>query len=195
MIMFGDPSRRSRACGVSRRMWPQPRSRRSFSLHGAAGTHCNAFWRPYDCARVGSQPVHGLRRGSSGTSSSPSSTCCSRCSTTLRRRGVARLRRTSRNSARARSSSGQARTPRSAAGDEVDTPTLGFQRVIQRAKSAHVQSTGREKAPVTSNAGRHFRREGLHAVYCLHQQGNRRSRRQVNFTLHGIKSPIRPEPA
>ena len=55
---------------------------------------------------------------------------------------------------------------------EVDTqPTLGFQRVIQRA-IMHVSAGGTGKKPVTgANARRHFRRKDSHAVYYLQQQG------------------------
>jgi ATP-dependent Clp protease ATP-binding subunit ClpA len=71
--------------------------------------------------------------------------------------------------------------------DEADTqPTLGFQRVIQRA-IMHVQSTGNGKKEV---AGANvlvaiFGEKDSHAVYYLHQQGITRLD-VVNFMSHGI---------
>jgi len=71
--------------------------------------------------------------------------------------------------------------------EEADTqPTLGFQRVIQRA-IMHVQSTGNGKKEV---AGSNvlvaiFGEKDSHAVYYLHQQGITRLD-VVNFMSHGI---------
>ena len=64
-------------------------------------------------------------------------------------------------------------TPTVGGADEVDTqPTLGFQRVIQRA-IMHVQSTGSGKKEVTGAnvLVAIFGEKDSHAVYYLHQQG------------------------
>ena len=85
-------------------------------------------------------------------------------------------------------------TPQVAGTEEVDTqPTLGFQRVIQRA-IMHVQSTGNGKKEVT---GAHvlvaiFGEKDSHAVYYLHQQGITRLD-VVNFIAHGIRKSDPPE--
>ena len=79
--------------------------------------------------------------------------------------------------------------------DEVDTqPTLGFQRVIQRA-IMHVQSTGNGKKEVTGAnvLVAIFGEKDSHAVYYLHQQGVTRLD-VVNFIAHGIKKSDPPEP-
>ena len=72
--------------------------------------------------------------------------------------------------------------------EEVDTqPTLGFQRVIQRA-IMHVQSTGNGKKEVTGAnvLVAIFGEKDSHAVYYLHQQGVTRLD-VVNFIAHGIR--------
>lgn len=87
-------------------------------------------------------------------------------------------------------------TPQVAGSDEVDTqPTLGFQRVIQRA-IMHVQSTGNGKKEVTGAnvLVAIFGEKDSHAVYYLHQQGVTRLD-VVNFIAHGIKKSDPPEPA
>ena len=87
-------------------------------------------------------------------------------------------------------------TPQVAGSDEVDTqPTLGFQRVIQRA-IMHVQSTGSGKKEVTGAnvLVAIFGEKDSHAVYYLHQQGVTRLD-VVNFIAHGIKKNDPPEPA
>ncbi|ROR24782.1 ATP-dependent Clp protease ATP-binding subunit ClpA [Comamonas sp. BIGb0124] len=79
-------------------------------------------------------------------------------------------------------------TPTVAGTDEVDTqPTLGFQRVIQRA-IMHVQSTGNGKKEVTGAnvLVAIFGEKDSHAVYYLHQQGVTRLD-VVNFIAHGIR--------
>ncbi len=79
--------------------------------------------------------------------------------------------------------------------DEVDTqPTLGFQRVIQRA-IMHVQSTGNGKKEVTGAnvLVAIFGEKDSHAVYYLQQQGVTRLD-VVNFIAHGIKKSEPPEP-
>ena len=86
-------------------------------------------------------------------------------------------------------------TPQVAGTDEVDTqPTLGFQRVIQRA-IMHVQSTGNGKKEVTGAnvLVAIFGEKDSHAVYYLHQQGVTRLD-VVNFIAHGIKKGESPEP-
>ncbi|HSI51193.1 MAG TPA: ATP-dependent Clp protease ATP-binding subunit ClpA [Ideonella sp.] len=87
-------------------------------------------------------------------------------------------------------------TPTVGGTDEVDTqPTLGFQRVIQRA-IMHVQSTGGGKKEVTGAnvLVAIFGEKDSHAVYYLHQQGVTRLD-VVNFIAHGIKKSDPPEPA
>ncbi len=87
-------------------------------------------------------------------------------------------------------------TPTVGGADEVDTqPTLGFQRVIQRA-IMHVQSTGSGKKEVTGAnvLVAIFGEKDSHAVYYLHQQGVTRLD-VVNFIAHGIKKNEPPEPA
>ncbi len=86
-------------------------------------------------------------------------------------------------------------TPQVAGSDDVDTqPTLGFQRVIQRA-IMHVQSTGNGKKEVTGAnvLVAIFGEKDSHAVYYLHQQGVTRLD-VVNFIAHGIKKSDPPEP-
>ena len=86
-------------------------------------------------------------------------------------------------------------TPTVGGADEVDTqPTLGFQRVIQRA-IMHVQSTGSGKKEVTGAnvLVAIFGEKDSHAVYYLHQQGVTRLD-VVNFIAHGIKKADPPEP-
>ncbi|OYY65025.1 MAG: ATP-dependent Clp protease ATP-binding subunit ClpA [Burkholderiales bacterium 28-67-8] len=87
-------------------------------------------------------------------------------------------------------------TPTVGGVDEVDTqPTLGFQRVIQRA-IMHVQSTGSGKKEVTGAnvLVAIFGEKDSHAVYYLHQQGVSRLD-VVNFIAHGIKKSEPPESA
>ena len=86
-------------------------------------------------------------------------------------------------------------TPTVGGSEEVDTqPTLGFQRVIQRA-IMHVQSTGSGKKEVTGAnvLVAIFGEKDSHAVYYLHQQGVTRLD-VVNFIAHGIKKSDPPEP-
>lgn len=82
-------------------------------------------------------------------------------------------------------------TPVIQGSEEVDTqPTLGFQRVIQRA-IMHVQSTSNGKKEVTGAnvLVAIFGEKDSHAVYYLHQQGVTRLD-VVNFIAHGItKTP------
>ncbi|MDH5857155.1 ATP-dependent Clp protease ATP-binding subunit ClpA [Lampropedia aestuarii] len=78
--------------------------------------------------------------------------------------------------------------PQVAGEDEVDTqPTLGFQRVVQRA-IMHVQSTGNGKKEVVGAnvLVAIFGEKDSHAVYFLHQQGVTRLD-VVNYIAHGIR--------
>ena len=80
-------------------------------------------------------------------------------------------------------------TPTVAGTGEVDTqPTLGFQRVIQRA-ILHVQSSGKKEVTGANVLVAIYGEKDSHAVYFLHQQGVSRLD-VVNFISHGItKNP------
>ena len=80
-------------------------------------------------------------------------------------------------------------TPKVGGMDEVDTqPTLGFQRVIQRA-ILHVQSSGKKEVTGANVLVAVFGEKDSHAVYFLSQQGVTRLD-IVNFISHGItKTP------
>jgi len=86
-------------------------------------------------------------------------------------------------------------TPTVAGSEDVDTqPTLGFQRVIQRA-IMHVQSSSNGKKEVTGAnvLVAIFGEKDSHAVYYLHQQGITRLD-VVNYISHGItKQPPEKE--
>lgn len=76
-------------------------------------------------------------------------------------------------------------TPTVAGTDEVDTqPTLGFQRVIQRA-ILHVQSSGKKEVTGANVLVALFGEKDSHAVYFLQQQGVNRLD-VVNYISHGI---------
>src|SRR5881394_2203524 len=76
-------------------------------------------------------------------------------------------------------------TPRIAQDREIDTqPTLGFQRVIQRA-ILHVQSSGKKEVTGANVLVAIFGEKDSHAVYFLHQQGVTRLD-VVNYIAHGI---------
>ncbi len=77
-------------------------------------------------------------------------------------------------------------TPHVPGSDDVDTqPTMGFQRVMQRAMM-HVQSAGKTKEVHGENVlVALFGEKESHAVYFLHQQGVTRLD-TVNFIAHGI---------
>ena len=78
-----------------------------------------------------------------------------------------------------------AHTPTVAGTEEIDTqPTLGFQRVIQRA-ILHVQSSGKKEVTGANVLVAIFGEKDSHAVYFLHQQGVTRLD-VVNFISHGI---------
>src|SRR5438128_1260125 len=85
-------------------------------------------------------------------------------------------------------------TPIVAGVDEVDTqPTLGFQRVIQRA-ILHVQSSGKKEVTGANVLVAIFGEKDSHAVYFLHQQGLTRLD-VVNFVAHGISKVPQTNPA
>ena len=76
-------------------------------------------------------------------------------------------------------------TPTISGEDEVDTqPTLGFQRVIQRAM-LHVQSSGKKEVNGSNVLVAIYGEKDSHAVYFLHQQGVTRLD-VVNFIAHGV---------
>jgi ATP-dependent Clp protease ATP-binding subunit ClpA len=82
-------------------------------------------------------------------------------------------------------------TPRIAADREVDTqPTLGFQRVIQRA-ILHVQSSGKKEVTGANVLVAIFGEKDSHAVYFLQQQGIARLD-VVNYISHGITKTPQP---
>jgi ATP-dependent Clp protease ATP-binding subunit ClpA len=86
-------------------------------------------------------------------------------------------------------------TPTVSGTTEVDTqPTLGFQRVIQRA-IMHVQSASNGKKEVTGAnvLVAIFGEKDSHAVYYLHQQGVTRLD-VVNFISHGVRKDHTGEP-
>ncbi len=85
-------------------------------------------------------------------------------------------------------------TPRVGGDAEVDTqPTLGFQRVIQRA-ILHVQSSGKKEVTGANVLVAVFGEKDSHAVYFLTQQGVTRLD-IVNFISHGITKAPQSEPA
>ena len=76
-------------------------------------------------------------------------------------------------------------TPTISGEEEVDTqPTLGFQRVIQRAM-LHVQSSGKKEVNGANVLVAIYGEKDYHAVYFLHQQGVTRLD-VVNFIAHGV---------
>ena len=85
-----------------------------------------------------------------------------------------------------------AHTPTVAGTEEIDTqPTLGFQRVIQRA-ILHVQSSGKKEVTGANVLVAIFGEKDSHAVYFLHQQGVTRLD-VVNFISHGISKTGQPK--
>jgi ATP-dependent Clp protease ATP-binding subunit ClpA len=82
-------------------------------------------------------------------------------------------------------------TPRIAQDREIDTqPTLGFQRVIQRA-ILHVQSSGKKEVTGANVLVAIFGEKDSHAVYFLQQQGITRLD-VVNYISHGITKTPQP---
>ncbi|MEQ1593125.1 MAG: ATP-dependent Clp protease ATP-binding subunit ClpA [Thiobacillaceae bacterium] len=85
-------------------------------------------------------------------------------------------------------------TPKVTGEEDVDTqPTLGFQRVIQRA-ILHVQSSGKKEVTGANVLVAVFGEKDSHAVYFLSQQGVTRLD-IVNFISHGITKTPQGEPA
>jgi ATP-dependent Clp protease ATP-binding subunit ClpA len=80
------------------------------------------------------------------------------------------------------------------AGEDVDTqPTLGFQRVIQRA-ILHVQSSGKKEVTGANVLVAIFGEKDSHAVYFLHQKGVTRLD-VVNYISHGISKVPQAAPS
>ncbi len=78
--------------------------------------------------------------------------------------------------------------------EEIDTqPTLGFQRVIQRA-ILHVQSSGKKEVTGANVLVAIFGEKDSHAVYFLQRQGVTRLD-IVNFISHGITKAAQPASA
>lgn len=84
-------------------------------------------------------------------------------------------------------------TPTVGGSDEVDTqPTLGFQRVIQRAM-LHVQSSGKKEVTGANVLVAIYGEKDSHAVFFLHQQGITRLD-IVNYISHGVAKVQDSEP-
>jgi ATP-dependent Clp protease ATP-binding subunit ClpA len=84
-----------------------------------------------------------------------------------------------------------ANTPVVSGQDEVDTqPTLGFQRVIQRA-ILHVQSSGKKEVTGANVLVAIYGEKDSHAAYFLEQQGITRLD-VVNYISHGISKVPQP---
>ncbi len=82
-------------------------------------------------------------------------------------------------------------TPSVGGTEEIDTqPTLGFQRVIQRA-ILHVQSSGKKEVTGANVLVAIFGEKDSHAVYFLQRQGITRLD-VVNFISHGITKAPQP---
>src|SRR5512139_4293830 len=86
-----------------------------------------------------------------------------------------------------------AHTPTVGGTDEIDTqPTLGFQRVIQRA-ILHVQSSGKKEVTGANVLVAIFGEKESHAVYFLNQRGVTRLD-VVNYIAHGITKTPQAKP-
>ncbi len=84
-------------------------------------------------------------------------------------------------------------TPRLPEGDERDVqPTLGFQRVLQRAVF-HVQSSGKKEVGVANVLVAIFSEKQSHAVFLLGRQGVARLD-VVNFVSHGLSKIAEEKP-
>ncbi len=82
-------------------------------------------------------------------------------------------------------------TPTVAGSEDIDTqPTLGFQRVIQRA-ILHVQSSGKKEVTGANVLVAIFGEKDSHAVYYLHKQSISRLD-VVNYISHGITKTAQP---
>src|SRR5205809_2850301 len=127
-------------------------------------------------------------------SSSPSSTCCSLLDNPT---AAEVLRACAANIEELRKALGDfiaAHTPTVAGTEEIDTqPTLGFQRVIQRA-ILHVESSGKKEVTGANVLVAIFGEKDSHAVYFLHQKGVTRLD-VVNFISHGITKVPQTAPA
>eukprot|EP00906_Rhabdomonas_costata_P008171 RCo011649 len=86
-------------------------------------------------------------------------------------------------------------TPTVSGDEDIDTqPTLGFQRVIQRA-ILHVQSSGKKEVNGANVLVAIYGEKDSHAVYFLQKQGITRLD-VVNFISHGVaKVPLQKAPA
>jgi ATP-dependent Clp protease ATP-binding subunit ClpA len=83
-------------------------------------------------------------------------------------------------------------TPIVAGTEDIDTqPTLGFQRVIQRA-ILHVQSAGKKEVTGANVLVAVFGEKDSHAVYFLHKEGITRLD-VVNFIAHGVSKVQLPK--
>ena len=82
-------------------------------------------------------------------------------------------------------------TPTLPGSGDVDTqPTVGFQRVIQRA-ILHVQSTNKKEVTGANILVALFSEKESHAVFFLNQRGITRLD-VVNYIAHGINSTVQP---
>ncbi len=152
-------------CGVYPRTSPRPRSSWSAVIHASTSIRCSALWRKHDRAGTRSQPAHGLCGGPAARHEfitvehlllalldNPSAAEVLRACAC----NIEDLRKSLQNFI-------TDNTPILPPNSEVDTqPTLGFQRVIQRA-IMHVQShrQRQEGSHRRQRAGRDLRREGL----------------------------------
>ena len=85
-------------------------------------------------------------------------------------------------------------TPTVSGEDDIDTqPTLGFQRVIQRA-ILHVQSSGKKEVNGANVLVAIYGEKDSHAVYFLQKQGVTRLD-VVNYISHGISKIPQPKAA
>jgi len=84
-------------------------------------------------------------------------------------------------------------TPRLPEGDDREVqPTLGFQRVLQRAVF-HVQSSGKKEVGVANVLVAIFSEKQTHAVYLLNRQGVNRLD-VVNYVSHGLSKIAEEKP-
>ncbi|MBS1198490.1 MAG: clpA [Proteobacteria bacterium] len=85
-------------------------------------------------------------------------------------------------------------TPTVSGGDDIETqPTIGFQRVIQRA-ILHVQSSGKKEVNGANVLVAIFGEKDSHAVFFLQRQGVTRLD-VVNFIAHGVSKVAQPRTA
>jgi hypothetical protein len=163
------------ACAAfSRATSPQPRLNKSLHSPASTNTRSPASWRKTD-DRPGtrSQPAHGLCRGASKTPrvhhrrTPPAGADRQPVS----RRSLARLRRQNGHLRKDLTNFIDEHTPTVSGEDDIDTqPTLGFQRVIQRA-ILHVQSSGKKEVNGANVLVAIYGEKDSHAVYFLQKQG------------------------